>query len=61
MLEAECLAAGVQILPGVNLEGIRRTDEFIVNAGPREFRAAALVIATGGLSIPAIWSHRIRL
>jgi predicted Rossmann fold flavoprotein len=54
MLEAECRAAGVQILPGVNIEGIRRTDEFIVNAGPREFRAAALVIATGGLSIPKI-------
>ena len=54
MLEAECRAAGVQIFPGVTVEEIRRTDEFMVNAGPREFRAAALVIATGGLSIPKI-------
>ena len=54
MLEAECRAAGAQIFPGKNIEEIRRPDEFVVNTGQDEFRAAALVIATGGLSIPKI-------
>src|ERR1700756_347906 len=54
MLEAECRDAGAQLFPGKNMEEIRRPDEFIVNAGRDEFRAAALVIATGGLSIPKI-------
>ena len=34
------------------IEAVTRTDEFVVKAGEKEFRASALVVATGGLSIP---------
>ncbi len=33
---------------------VRHSDEFVVRAGEREFRAPVLVVATGGLSIPKI-------
>jgi predicted Rossmann fold flavoprotein len=51
MLEAECRSAAVRILTGVNVENVERGDGFVVRAG-QEFRAPALVVATGGLSIP---------
>lgn len=52
MLEAECKDAGVRILTSVNVEKIDRTDGFAVRAEPEEFHAPALVVASGGLSIP---------
>jgi predicted Rossmann fold flavoprotein len=52
MLEAECRAAGVKIYLHVNIRELQRTDEFLVRAGADEFHAPALVVATGGLSIP---------
>ncbi len=52
MLEEECRAAGVKIYLNVNIREVRRTDEFLVRAGVDEFHARALVVATGGLSIP---------
>ena len=52
MLEAECASAGAQILTEISIGEIRRGDEFVVRAGEDEFRAPALVVATGGLSIP---------
>ncbi len=52
MLEEECGAAGVKIHLNVNIREVQRTDEFLVRAGADEFRAPALVVATGGLSIP---------
>jgi predicted Rossmann fold flavoprotein len=52
MLETECTAAGVQILTNVGVREVTRSDEFVVRAGEREFRAPVLVVATGGLSIP---------
>jgi predicted flavoprotein YhiN len=52
MLEAECRAAGVRIFPGRRICEVSRTTEFVVRTEGEEFRAAALVVATGGLSIP---------
>jgi predicted Rossmann fold flavoprotein len=52
MLEEECRAAGVRIFTGVTVESVVREDGFIVRARDEEFRAASLVVATGGLSIP---------
>jgi predicted Rossmann fold flavoprotein len=56
MLEAECRDAGVTIFLGTKIRQIERTQEkeFVVHAAPDEFRAPALVVATGGLSIPKI-------
>ena len=34
------------------IQEVIRTDEFVVRAGEKEFRAPTLVVATGGLSIP---------
>jgi predicted Rossmann fold flavoprotein len=52
MLEAECRAAGVRIFLGARIREVRRADGFVLATGSTEFRAPALVIATGGLSIP---------
>ena len=52
MLEAECRAAGVQILASIKIDRVANENGFTVQAGEREFTAAALVVATGGLSIP---------
>jgi predicted Rossmann fold flavoprotein len=54
MLESECQAQGVQILVNHTPTAVRRTSEFIVSTENHEFRAPALIIATGGLSIPKI-------
>ena len=52
MLEAECRNAGAQILTNVRVEKIEGSNSFAILAGQEEFRARALVVATGGLSIP---------
>jgi predicted Rossmann fold flavoprotein len=52
MLEAECKDAGVRILTDINVEKLSQDNGFAVCAGQDEFRASALVVATGGLSIP---------
>jgi predicted Rossmann fold flavoprotein len=52
MLEKECRGAGVQLFTKTVIEEVTRSDEFVVRAGEEEFRAPALVVATGGLSIP---------
>jgi predicted Rossmann fold flavoprotein len=52
MLEAECAAAGVKIFLRTKINEVQRTTEFVVRAESAVFRAPALVIATGGLSIP---------
>src|ERR1700716_1949847 len=58
MLEQECREAGVSILLNAKIHQVARTTEFVVRtAVPNEnaeFRARALVVATGGLSIPKI-------
>ena len=52
MLLAECEAAGVQVLTSITVQEITRGAEFVVRATRDEFCAGALVVATGGLSIP---------
>ncbi len=52
MLEEECRAAHVDIFTAARVREVRRTDQFVVHAGANEFHAPALVVATGGLSIP---------
>jgi hypothetical protein len=52
MLETECRQAGVRILTDVAIESVDHKRDFAVHAGKNQFHAKALVIATGGLSIP---------
>jgi|SRR5579872_714046 len=56
MLEAECAAAGVEIVTNAHVDKVEHLNGFTLQAmldGSRcEFTARALVIATGGLSIP---------
>lgn len=54
MLEEECRAATVTIFLNARVLEVQRTEEFVVRTSNDEFRAPALVIATGGLSIPKI-------
>ncbi|HLZ11530.1 MAG TPA: NAD(P)/FAD-dependent oxidoreductase [Candidatus Acidoferrum sp.] len=54
MLEQECRGAGVQFFLSQRVKEVLRTTEFVVRTETEEFRAAALVVATGGLSIPKI-------
>jgi predicted Rossmann fold flavoprotein len=52
MLESECQRAGVRILTNVAVESVEHGSGFTIRAGQDEFEARALVVATGGLSIP---------
>lgn len=52
MLERECADAGVEIIPNTRVREVSRGSEFVLRAEGAEFRASALVVATGGLSIP---------
>ena len=54
MLESECSDAGVQIFTKARLREVQHRDGFIVPTETGEFRAPALVVATGGLSIPKL-------
>ena len=54
MLEGECQHAGVTIFLDTAIQQVEGSREFVLRAQNDEFRAAALVIATGGLSIPKI-------
>jgi predicted Rossmann fold flavoprotein len=54
MLEQECRAAGVTIRTNVGVGQISKADTFIVQTEGTIFRASALVVATGGLSVPKI-------
>ncbi len=52
LLEAECRDAGVKTFLNERIVELTRTTEFVVRSETEEYRAAALVVATGGLSIP---------
>jgi len=52
MLEAECRAADVTIFANSKIKEVRRATEFVVRCDTTEYQAAAVVIATGGLSVP---------
>ena len=52
MLEQECRQAGVRIFLETRIQEVVRTTGFTLRTGGQEFQAQAVVIATGGLSIP---------
>jgi predicted Rossmann fold flavoprotein len=52
MLEAECRAAGVQIFVNTRVREVGHDAGFTALTGSTGFHAPALVVATGGLSIP---------
>jgi hypothetical protein len=54
MLQQECASAGVETLTGTNVTEVRRPDVFTLQTSGGPFGTPALVIATGGLSIPKI-------
>ena len=54
MLEEECRRAKVKTVPRQKMSDVSRPGEFVVRTADNEFQAPALVIATGGLSIPKI-------
>ncbi|MGA2697912.1 MAG: aminoacetone oxidase family FAD-binding enzyme, partial [Terriglobales bacterium] len=52
MLESECRDAQVQILTDIQITELTHETEFVVRTAQANFRAPALVVATGGISIP---------
>jgi predicted Rossmann fold flavoprotein len=54
MLESECEHAGVSIFLNRKIQEVDHPADFVVRAANTEFKAEALVVATGGLSIPKI-------
>jgi predicted Rossmann fold flavoprotein len=52
MLESECRVAGVKTFLNSRIRDVQHTTEFVVRTELADFRAPALVVATGGLSIP---------
>lgn len=54
MLMKECGDAGAGIATGCRVESVERAERFTIRTGSGEFSAGALVVATGGLSVPAL-------
>ncbi len=54
MLLDECAAGGVAIHTECRVTGVRRGDHFAVDTSQGRFESTALVIASGGLSIPKL-------
>ncbi len=52
LLENECRDAGVKTFLNERIVEVTKTTEFVVRSETEEYRAAVLVVATGGLSIP---------
>lgn len=65
LLDAECADGGVRRQLGCTIHNVSRSDEgrFVLATSHGEFDAESLVVATGGLSIPAIgatpWGYRL--
>lgn len=54
MLELECESAGVKTFLDRRIRDVQHSEEFVVRTESDEFHAPAIVVATGGLSIPKI-------
>jgi predicted Rossmann fold flavoprotein len=52
MLEEECVRVGVRVKLSTQVKEVRRAEQFTAITGEHEFSCNALVVATGGLSIP---------
>ena len=61
MLLAECAAAGVELRLGHRVTDVARADAFTVTTDRGVFAAPALVLATGGLSIPKMGATGLSL
>jgi predicted Rossmann fold flavoprotein len=59
MLLAECAEAGVEIFLNTRIQAVDKDDAFTVQSSNGDFHAPALVIATGGLSIPKMGATAI--
>ena len=63
LLADECASGGVDIRTSCTVNDVRRADRFIVATSGGAFEAPALVLATGGPSIPKLgatdFAHRI--
>lgn len=54
MLCDECAAGGVEIHTGVRVSNVTKTDRYRIETDQGEVESPALVLATGGLSIPKL-------
>jgi hypothetical protein len=54
MLERECQGAGVQVMLNTRAQEVQHGSGYVVRTATAELHAPALVVATGGLSIPKI-------
>jgi predicted Rossmann fold flavoprotein len=54
MLEAECAAAGAKVTLGCEIRSVAHTGNFRIETNLGAFESNALVVATGGLSVPQI-------
>ena len=52
MLERECAEAGVSVIVGARVLSVVREEHFRVETASTTFEAEAVVVATGGLSVP---------
>ncbi len=52
MLEEECVRVGVRVKLSTQVKEIRHDEQFAAVTGEHEFSSNALVVATGGLTIP---------
>jgi predicted Rossmann fold flavoprotein len=52
MLEEECVRAGVRVKLSTQVKEVTHAEQFTAITGEHEFACDALVVATGGLSIP---------
>lgn len=63
MLLDECRAGAVEIRTGQNIAAVTKSEHFTVTTQDAVFQAHALILATGGLSIPKLgasdFSHRL--
>lgn len=54
LLLAECRDAGVRLLTSCQVDRVGKDDLFSIDTSQGRFRSRALVVATGGLSIPSL-------
>ncbi|HUK30238.1 MAG TPA: NAD(P)/FAD-dependent oxidoreductase [Candidatus Acidoferrum sp.] len=54
LLESECRAANVEIFLNSKVREVKHSEGFSIHTNFAEFHAPALVVATGGLSIPKL-------
>ncbi|MEZ6023307.1 MAG: aminoacetone oxidase family FAD-binding enzyme [Hyphomonadaceae bacterium] len=59
MLLDECSASGVELRTGCRIINVRRGDGFSVDTSQGAFESAALVVASGGLSIPKLGASNL--